>query len=175
MSKRWVGLTLVLALSLAAAPLAAQQQGVELGADVGAGLMFADGSTLFSLTTPTSIRVGVPVGQKMSVEPRFLLNLITGEGETVTGIDLTPAVMLALGPDARRGPYVALLPQLRYTSAFGESATQFGAGAGVGVRIRKSERFGFRVEGQFMHNFENDDFFGTNEINALIGFSFFTR
>ena len=173
MSKRWAGLALV--LSLIAAPLEAQSRGLELGADVGAGLMFADGSTLFSLTTPTSIRVGIPVGEKMAVEPRFLLSLVSGEGETVSSIDLTPAIMLALGPDPRQGLYVALLPQLRYASAFGESASQFGAGAGVGVRIRKSERFGFRVEGQFLHNFENDDFFGSNDVNALLGFSFFTR
>lgn len=175
MSKRWAGLAMVLWLTTMAAPLAAQSRGLELGADVGAGLMFADGSTLFSLNTPTSIRVGIPVGEKMAVEPRFLLSLTSGEGETVTSIDITPAVMLALGPDARQGLYVTLLPQLRYASAFGESASQFGAGAGVGVRIRKTERFGFRVEGQFLHNFENDDFFGTNELNALLGFSFFTR
>ena len=88
MSKRWAGLALV--LSLIAAPLEAQSRGLELGADVGAGLMFADGSTLFSLTTPTSIRVGIPVGEKMAVEPRFLLSLVSGEGETVSSIDLTP-------------------------------------------------------------------------------------
>ena len=173
MSKRWMGLTLVLSLSLAAAPLAAQE-GLELGADVGAGLMFGGGSTVFSITTPTSIRVGIPVGEKMSIEPRFLLNLQTGEGETVTGLNLTPAVLFAFS-EARSGPYAALLPQVRYVSAFGESSTQFSAGAGLGVRIRKADRFGFRIEGQFIHAFENDDFIDTNSLNALIGFSFFTR
>ncbi len=174
MGTRLAGITMVLTLSLAAAPRAAQSAGLELGADVGAGLMFGGGSTVFSLTTPTSIRVGVPVGERMSIEPRFLLSLVTGEGETVTGIDLTPAFMLAFS-EARRGPYVALLPQVTYVSAFDESSTQFGLGAGIGLRMQQTERFGFRIEGQFIHSFENDDFIDTNELNALIGFTFFTR
>jgi hypothetical protein len=174
MSKRWAGLAMVLSLSLLAAPLAAQSKGLELGADVGAGLTFGGGSTFFTVTTPTSVRVGVPMGDRMSIEPRFLISLITGEGETVTSFDLTPAFLLAFR-DARSGPYVALLPQVSYVSAFDESATQFSAGAGIGIRIQQTDRFGFRVEGQFIHGFENDDFSDSNEVNALLGFTFFTH
>ena len=161
--------------SLVAAPLAAQGGGVELGADVGLGVTFGGGSSVFSASTPTSLRFGMPVGSSMSFEPRVNLVFVSGEGETFTNLALTPALLFAFGDEARNGPYAAVLPSLSLASGFGETSTQFGAGAGIGMRRMSSGTFGLRFEVQFVHFFENDDFGDYNDLRALIGFSFFTR
>jgi hypothetical protein len=157
------------------APLAAQREGVELGADVGLGLSFGGGSTIFTASTPTSLRFGVPVGSTMSFEPRVNFVFVSGEGDTFTNLSLTPALLFGFGGEARNGPYAAVLPSLSLASGFGETSTQFGAGAGVGVRRMSSDQFGLRFEVQFVHFFENDDFADFNDLRALIGFSYFTR
>jgi hypothetical protein len=158
-----------------AGPLAAQAGGVELGADVGLGLSFGGGSTVFTASTPTSLRFGVPVGNTMSFEPRVNLVFASGEGDTFTNLSLTPALLFGFGGEARNGPYAAVLPSLSLASGFGETSTQFGAGAGIGVRRMSSDQFGLRFEAQFMHFFENDDIGDYNDLRALIGFSYFTR
>ena len=150
-------------------------QGVELGADVGVGVNSANGSIVFNVATPTSFRVGMPVGRAVSLEPRINLVFAAGEGDTFTTLDLSPAILIAVGEGMRSGTYVALLPEIALVSGFGETASRFGAGAGIGVRLQRSETFGLRIEGQFVHAFENDDFASMNRVRALIGFSFFTR
>jgi hypothetical protein len=161
-------------LSLAS-PISAQSRGIELGADVGIGVTSRNGSTVFSVATPTSFRLGMPVGNTMSFEPRVNFFFGSGGGDAFTSIDATLALLMAARGDVQDGPYVALLPVLRLASGFGETVTQFGAGAGAGVRMSRGERFGLRVEGQFVHGFENEDVAGSNEFRALIGVSFFTR
>jgi hypothetical protein len=175
MRMRTRSLLTALVVSMAAAPAAAQSRGIELGADIGLGVTFGGGSTFFTAMTPTSLRFGLPAGELLTFEPRLSFVLASGEGETFTSLSLQPALMYALKGSSRNGPYLALLPSIDLSSGFGESESQFGAGAGIGVRMSRGEQFGLRVEGQFIHSFENDDFGSSNEINVLLGASFFTH
>lgn len=164
-----------LALLLATFATASAQSGIELGADLGVGLLFAGGSTLFNTSTPTSLRAGFPVSEKMQLEPRVNLVLLSGGGSTITSLSATPALMFRLKGTRSDGMYFAALPGLDLVSGGGQTATQFSLGGGVGFRFPQGDRFGFRIEGQYVHSFENDDFAGIDSIRALFGISFFTH
>ena len=166
----------LLALLVGPSPLVAQR-GMELGADLGLGVQFYQGGgSVFQVTVPTAFRAGFPVGSSASFEPRVAFQLASGGGSTATNLDITAAGLIGFGgSQGSSRPYFAILPEFSHVSVSGGSASQFGLGAGVGVRMIRSERFGPRLELQYMHGFENDNFNSTNSINALIGFSFFTH
>jgi hypothetical protein len=163
------------ALLLATSTAASAQSGVELGADLGLGLLFGNGSTVFQASTPTSLRAGFLVSEKMQLEPRVNLVLLSGSGSTITSLSATPALMFRLKGTRSDGMYFAALPGLDLVSGGGNTATQFSLGGGIGIRIPQGERLGFRIEGQYVHSFENDDFTGIDSIRALFGVSFFTH
>jgi hypothetical protein len=163
---------LALTILLGLAPLSrAHAQGTELGADIGLGVLFADGNSLFQAATPTSFRVGFPLARALRLEPRTNLLLVSGEGETAVSFAMQPALLLQLSPRRIGGAYIALLPGISVVDAFDESETQFSFGGGIGVRVPQGNRFALRLEGQYTRNFETD----VNNVQALIGFSFFTR
>lgn len=162
-----LGLTGMLANTAAA-------QGVELGADVGLGYTSVGGLDIFEIATPTSLRVGFPVGDRAQVEPRVNLAIVQGDIE-LTSLSITPAIMFGMSGDRERGMYLAALPGLSLTDFGDGSSTQFLLGGGIGWRIPQGDRLGLRVEGQYVHGFENDEAFGTDQIRALFGVSFRTR
>lgn len=173
MRTRVWAVAVVLGLSAGAATNAAAQ-GVELGADVGVGYSSLGGLDVFEIATPTSLRVGFPVGEQMQIEPRAQVSVLQGDLE-LTAISVTPAIMYQVSGDRERGMYLAGLPGFSFIDAGDGSATQFLLGAGIGWRIPQGDRFGFRIEGQYVHGFESDDAFGSDQIRALLGVSFRTR
>jgi hypothetical protein len=100
--------------------------------------------------------------------------LASGGGSTATNLNVTAAGLIDFGGSERSRPYFAILPQFAHISN-GGSASQFGLGAGIGIRMLQDNRFGPRLELQYMHGFQHDFFPTTNTINALIGFSFYTH
>lgn len=169
-----IAAVLCLVTAMGSAPAAAQSRGLELGADVGLGFSFGGGSTFFDIGAPTSLRVGFPIGRNLGFEPRLGFTLVSGEGETFTTLNMTPALLYALR-DRSQGLYLAALPSAYLSSGFGETESQLGLGVGVGVRMPRGDRFGLRLEGQFSHFFDSDAFGGYNELRALLGVSFTTR
>lgn len=169
-------LAAALAVTLTAAPPLRAQRPIELGADLAASLAFNSGNSAFIAQTPVTLRFGIPVGGGGSVEPRVQFQLASGGGETVTHLDLTPALLLQIGRKGRHAPYLVLLPELAFISGGGAgSTTQFGAGAGLGTRLGESERFGFRVEAQYVRAISDKGLIPPNAISLLFGVSFFSR
>lgn len=161
-------------LSVTAASGAAAQ-GVELGVDLGLGYGFD--SEVFDISAPTAFRVGFPVGEAMTIEPRTTLSFASGNGATLMTLAVQGAIMYPFAGDRREGAYVAALPTialLKFEEDFlgiDETATQFSLGGGVGVRIPQGERLGLRLEAQLVHNFDAE----ATELRGLFGVSFWTR
>lgn len=149
----------------------AAAQGTEFGADIGFGVLFTEGTSLFQVATPTSFRIGLPLARGLRLEPRTNFQLLSGEGETAVNFAMQPALLFQLSQRRIGGAYLALLPGISVVEVFDETETELSFGAGVGVRIPQGDRFALRVEGQYTRNFETD----VNSVLALVGFSFFTR
>lgn len=168
---------LVLGLCAGLAPAAlAQERGLEFGADIGLGFESVGEGDFFTAGTPVSLRVGVPIGERFSIEPRLGFSLLSGEGSSFTTLDLQGAVLARVTGDAQNeGVYVVALPQLSYLDFDVESTTQFAFGGGAGVRFPYDDRMAFRVEAQFVHAFETDELAGSDAILGLFGITFFMR
>jgi hypothetical protein len=157
--------------------LAAQRRPVELGVDGGLGLNF-NGRTLTTFSVPIqSLRVGFMVSNNVSIEPSTAINILKLEGsEAIATISLSLSGLFHFTPD-RSTAQAYFRPQagLNFITGGGESASQFGAGGGFGVKMPVADQIAIRLDGSFVHSFENDDFAASNGIAATVGFSVFTH
>lgn len=176
MSPRSQLVAIAFATVLGGGPLGAQGLPIELGQDLGFTVGF-NGSTVTNLSLPSgSFRVGFHVSPLISVEPEVSLsytNIEDAGSVTLLGAALTLPVHL-VKDRTRVQPY--LRPGVGITLIDVEgSASQFQAGAGLGVKAPIAERLAARIEGGVAHGFENDDFAGVTTIALSVGFSFYTR
>jgi len=172
----WIGLTL---LALAAFPARAE---VELGVDFGFNRTSYDelGGTpvdadLSRIEIPVpEFRVGLPLSEILSLEPRTSVQILSGGGETLSILSLDAAVHAHLSPDlsSTRG-YFGGGPSLVRFSGNGESASQIGFFAEGGVKMPVGSSFLFRVGAGYKRQFENEDDFlpSTNIVFVKLGFS----
>ncbi len=174
-SRHILGLLVAIAL-LPLSQLSAQSKPLELGTDMGVSFDFGGGSTLTTVSIPTStLRVGLWMSDQVSIEPNVGLTWMHASGESLTTIDAALAFLYHFNADASRArPYVAVFPGLTHFNGDG-STTQFYAGAGLGVLLPMQERFAVRLEGQYRHRFSNDELGSSDGAAARIGFSYFTH
>jgi hypothetical protein len=157
--------------------LNAQQQPVELGIDGGLAISF-NGNTSTAFRLPfQSLRAGFFPSDAVSLEPAVAVNYLK-----IEGIDAIYTLGLELGglfhfvsDRSRSQPYFRPFAGIQLFASGGESASQFHAGGGFGVKLPVANQLAVRLEAGFQHAFENDDFSGGNSITGAVGLSFFTR
>jgi hypothetical protein len=166
----------VLLVTLAALPATLTAQ-TELGLDLGFSYDI-NSPTIFQLMVPTSVlRVGFAAGQRIEVEPQVSLQYFKVEdNDALTSLDAVLGILYRLsGEGSPSSWYVRPFGGIMYVDAGGSSATQFQLGGGIGVKLHRGDRFAWRIEGNFGHAFETDDFLGRDVIALTFGFSYFTR
>ena len=178
--------------------------GVELGFD--AGLEFSNVEDLEldgedGVEFGDQVNVGIPIqrfrvgyhaSDHVSVEPSIGLDFTKIEDPTddededdrsVTTLDLGLAVLIHFLADPdnpvaygiARGTYHLLDVNLG-DDGDGDSASQFGAAAGIGIKLPAADRLDVRLEGTYERRFEHEDDFlpASNNYQARVGFSWYT-
>jgi hypothetical protein len=131
-------------LLLLPAPTAAQSAGAtEFGVDLGLSVTdpdFGDNLTMLSIPVGT-LRVGFHVSDAVSVEPRVSFNYAASDGDDVSVLDLTGALLYAVTESF----YVfGEAGFIRVSAGDSESEGQFGGG--IGFRKAVDDDFGLRFE-----------------------------
>jgi hypothetical protein len=157
--------------------LSAQGQPVELGIDGGLAISF-NGSTSTAFQLPfQAFRAGFFPSDAVSLEPVVSVNYLKIEEiEAIYTLGLELGGLFHFVSDRGRSqPYFRPFAGIQLFASGGESASQFHAGGGFGVKLPVANQLAVRLEAGFQHAFENDDFSGGNSITGAVGLSFFTR
>jgi hypothetical protein len=185
---RAIGILALLVVLQASMPGNAQAQPpgcVELGLDGGVAFLVFDSGTDVVVGFPAqNLRVGVFVVEALQIEPNLGFTIVSTdvEGDTVpaqsdTDYGLQFGVSFSyhgLGAESTLRPFVRVEAQLVALGEHGQSASQFGLGAGIGVKIRSRQHVGARLEIAVAKFFESD-LRDRWEPALGIGFSYFTK
>ena len=184
MLNRFKSAPLALLLSAALPALAsAQGRPIELGIDVlslGVAISSAFGQTrtVTTVSVPvSSFRAGFFVGDQVSVEPRISFVYLKAEDvDAVTVGTFSLGALYHFTPE-RQSSQVYLRPVggISFVAVGGQSAYQVFLGVGLGVKLPMLGQLASRLELEYAHGFDNDDFATVNSLAAVFGFSFFTR
>ncbi len=178
--KIWIAVAVASALSLGATPAHAQiARGVELGIDAGVAIGLGDNSQTEIDIPAQSFRAGFVMTDRISIEPKLGLRIVTGNGDTFSFYRAEVGALYHLSARAdrmRAGVYVRPFAGLTGFSAGDDdndvSDTNGLLGIGVGLKVPLLSRLSSRFEANFAGNFgDNSD----SQIGLLAGLSFFTR
>ncbi len=176
MTKRLVVLAL-LGLTLTATAADAQRSAsrpIELGVDGGISIGFDDPNITVVSIPVQAFRIGFFMNDKVSLEPRFAFNSISGGGTSFR------TYTFELGALFHPGGYVTgsglyIRPFVGIAGIGGDAGSDSDAflGAGVGVKLPfANRRFATRLEGNVNHVFNTG---GSNALGILFGLSYFNR
>lgn len=174
-----------LALLAAAPALAQSPRPVELGMDALLAVTLDD-PRITTLTLPVGVvRAGFFASDRVSIEPALNLDYTGVEDQgSSTALALDVGLLLHFSPDRTRRqgylrPYVGVTHISVDYDASGQvgdaSFTQYGAGAGLGMKLPVRDRLAVRLEGTFDHTFSADDVDARSALGVTFGLSFFTR
>ena len=172
--------TTLAVLALTATSATAQRSGpdpLELGVDAGITIGLGDDAVTTIDIPLSSARIGFPIGTRTSLEPKFRINIITGEGDTFTSYRAELGVLYHLGSSRYPGAYhragLYARPFLGIVGhANGNSDSDGLVGFGLGWKQPIVSRLSSRFEANVAHRFGEGD---SNELGLLAGLSFFTR
>jgi hypothetical protein len=181
-----ISFTLV-GLALVSSSLQGQDRPIELGVDAGVSIGFGDNSVTVISIPVQAFRIGFFVDDKVSIEPKFGLTTITGNGDTFTSYaaelgllyhfyrererDVRGRVIYG-GPGPRSSFYVRPFVGIVGSNGPGGDDSDAVLGIGVGMKVPLVNRLAARFEANFAHQFGDPDF---NQLGLLAGLSFFTR
>ena len=172
-------LTIAAALTLAATVASAQDapRPLELGMDAGVTIGLGDNSFTDIDIPVSAFRIGFPISPRTSLEPKFRINVITGDGDTFTSYRGELGLLYHLGSSRYPGAYqragIYLRPFIGIVGfADGDSDSAGLIGGGIGWKHPLISRLSSRLEANFEHQFGEGD---ANAIGLLAGLSFFTR
>lgn len=173
-------LSLTAAIAFLASSASAQtSRPVELGIDAGASVGIGDGGTTVINIPAQAFRVGFFRSDRLSIEPRFGINIASGGGDTFTSYALEVGALYhfarssATGRDlAMNSFFVRPFAGLVGATGGGNSDTDTVVGGGIGMKAPLMGRLASRFEANFGHRFGDG---GSNQIGLLAGISFFTR
>jgi hypothetical protein len=150
---------------------------VELGVDAGVGFRLSEPNFTTIGIPAQSLRVGFYISDKTSIEPSLSLNVLSGNGQSLTtyNVDVGMLWHFASRHGIGSGMYVRPFLGLTGFNGLGESDTQADMGTGFGIKIPFANRLATRGEINFTHFFESGGASSANELGVLVGFSFFTR
>lgn len=149
----------------------------ELGADAGVSLFIDDPMTVAINIPVNSIRGGYYASNTLSIEPLARINTTFGKDQIGrTSYMIGVGVLYHLTPDrTKRQTY--LRPMLAISGGGGPNSLSFthlGFGAGM-KRPMFTNRLASRAEVGLLHRLKNGPVDAETSINALLGFSIYTK
>ena len=156
-------------------------RGVELGLDAGVAIGLGDNSVTVISIPAQAFRAGFPMTDRVSIEPKLGLNIITGDGDTFSSYRAEVGALYHLSPRAdrmRSGVYVRPFAGLTGFSAGDDSNgnsvgdTNGLLGVGLGLKVALLNRLSSRFEANFAGTFGDES---NSQVGLLAGLSFFTR
>lgn len=166
----------LLALLLTASAADAQKgsRRLELGIDGGITVGFDDPNVTIVSLPVQAFRVGFFMSDRVSLEPRFNFNSISGGGISVRTYALQLGALFHPG-GYRTGSGLYIRPFAGVQGIGGDLGSDSDPfiGAGIGLKIPFAERrFATRLEGNLGHAFNTG---GSTSLGILFGLSFFNR
>ena len=147
---------------------------IELGMDGGISIGFDDPNVTTVSLPVQALRVGFFMNDKVSLEPRFNFNSVSGGGVSIRSYSLELGAVYHLGGHARgSGLYVRPFAGIAGVGGDVGSASDGFVGAGAGIKLPfANRRLATRLEANLGHAF-NDA--GSNGLGVLFGVSLFHR
>ena len=157
---------------------------LELGIDAGVTIGIDDDAFTTIDIPVQAFRIGFPITNRASLEPKIRINLVTGDGGTATSYRGELGLLYHLGSDRypgayhRAGLYVRPFVGIAGFNFDDDDSDLDGSdasgllGAGIGYKFPLVSRLSTRLEANFAHYFGDAD---ATEIGLLAGLSFFTR
>jgi hypothetical protein len=145
--------------------------------DAGITIGLDDNATTSIDIPVSSARVGFPIGRRTSLEPKFALRVLTGNGDTFTNYRAELGLLYGLGSGRYPGAYhragMYVRPFLGLVGhSNGNSDSNGLLGFGFGFKHPIVSRLSSRFEANLAHQFGDGD---QTELGLLAGLSFFTR
>jgi hypothetical protein len=167
----------LLALFTLSAPARAQiGSPVEYGAD--AALAFMLDPSVVVLSVPVNdVRIGFFMSPRVELEPRFRLVAARGSGDSYTEAVLVLGALFHYSA-SRAAPQSYLRPFAAVTSvklSGNDAATATSLGVGLGMKRPIGNRFAFRPELNYAHQFDNDAVGSQDRLELLLGFSVYSH
>ncbi len=164
-------------------PASAQERPIELGIDavsldVSFFSSFGETTTLTTVSVPvTTFRAGFFVSDQVSVEPRISFDYVKIEdGAALTQVTLSLGVLYHFTPERQSAQlYLRPVGSISFVNVSDQTASQVFLGVGLGVKLPMPGQLASRLELEYAHGFDNDDFANVNSLAAVFGFSFFTQ
>jgi hypothetical protein len=174
MTKRFAVLGfLVLALTASAAEAQRTTRPIEFGIDGGIIVLLEDPDNVTLVSLPIqAFRVGFFIDDKVSIEPRFNFNSISGGGfsQRTYAVELGALYHFG-GYRTGSGVYVRPFAGIEGTGGDLGSDSDGYLGAGIGVKLPFAQRrLAARLEANYGHVFDTG---GSDRIGLLFGLSFF--
>jgi hypothetical protein len=171
--------TLVVAtvMSMGFSTAAMAQGGTEITVGLGAlSLISSDGESAFVINVNQQVvRLGLPLTNKVMLEPALTLDYVSSEGTSATDLGVGAFVPFYLGESTSRGVYLAPGAFINYSSFNGdfidESSSQVSVAFEVGNKSRISDAVALRLAAQVGIALENDDNDQFTAIRGIIGLS----
>lgn len=166
---------LLLAVATSSAEGQRGRRPIELGIDGGVFFGLDDPKVTIVALPVQSFRIGFPITEKMTIEPRASINSIHGGGASFTAYNFEVGLVYSrsgdrVGSGLYGRPFVGISG---VNTSGGGDDNDAHAGLGVGLRIPFADRrLATRMEANYAHRFSDP---GSNQIGLLIGLSFFTR
>lgn len=168
-----VALTLSAAAAKAQRTAEATPTALELGVDATATIGLG-GESFTQINIPSgSLRLGFPINERISIEPRAQLAVAHASGSTITSYEAEVGALYHLddGANMRSGLYLRPAIGVQGFSGDGSQNNVF-AGFGVGLKKPLVGQLGSRYEAAYYRNFNNG---GSNELRLFAGLSWFTH
>ena len=152
---------------------------IELGMDGGIGFGFDDPNTTTVSLPVQALRVGFFMNDKVSLEPRFSFNSISGGGTSLRTYALELGALYHLGGYNKGSnlyvrPFLGIAGGSVDNGGVGDASNSDAfMGAGVGTKLPfANRRLAARLEANFGHAFDDA---GSNGLGLLFGLSWFNR
>lgn len=167
------GLAVTAVAAFTALPASASAQAEmtrEWGIDAGVEFGLGDQSYTSIGLPAQRLRIGFFRNPTFSIEPYGTLNYFKAEGlDDITAINLGTGLLYHFSPDRQANQvYVRPFAEMNYISG-GGSDTDFGIGAGLGIKVPWRTRFAWRFEGAVGYAFDAE----AATLNLGAGVSFF--
>ena len=148
---------------------------IELGLDGGISVGFDDPNVTTVSLPVQALRVGFFMNDKLSLEPRFNFNSVSGGGVSVRSYALELGALYHLGGYMKgNGLYVRPFAGIVGVGGDVGSGSDAFMGGGVGVKIPFAQRrLATRLEANIAHAFTDGG--GSNGLGVLFGVSLFHR
>ncbi len=161
----------------------AQERPIEIAAGLAGLAITTTGGDMFLSFNGVNgfgVLVGIPAGERISVEPIVDFNFTGGAGVSLLVANLGVGLPVHFGSNGiRDGFFVRPGAGVQIVSADArgsrESVSQFAIGLDVGTKIPVLERLAVRVQGGIAYAFENDTVLDAFEVRGIVLLSFFTR